>query len=160
LIPLSHQHQHALALCVRIDRAAPVPQDDLGKWQDEVAASFRNEIEVHFLAEEAVLFPAARRFKDFAPLIEELLEEHAELRRNFAAAEAKQMSRESLSAFAKRLSTHIRREEAQLFEGLQKRMTHQELARLGSDLKEALRNATQACSIRAAANPSGGKKKG
>ena len=25
LIPLSHQHQRALALCVRIDRAQPIP---------------------------------------------------------------------------------------------------------------------------------------
>jgi len=33
LIPLSHQHQHALALCVRIERASPISADDLEAWQ-------------------------------------------------------------------------------------------------------------------------------
>jgi hemerythrin-like domain-containing protein len=28
LIPLSRQHQHALALCVRIERASPIPETD------------------------------------------------------------------------------------------------------------------------------------
>ena len=41
LIPLSHQHQRALALCVRIDRAQPIPDADLLTWQAEIA-SFSN----------------------------------------------------------------------------------------------------------------------
>ena len=32
LIPLSRQHQHALALCVRIERASPVHKADLAAW--------------------------------------------------------------------------------------------------------------------------------
>jgi hypothetical protein len=36
LIPLSHQHQRALALCVRIDRAQPIPDADLEAWQAEI----------------------------------------------------------------------------------------------------------------------------
>ena len=62
LIPLSHQHQRALALCVRIDRAQPIPDAALEDWQAEIAQDFEQEIAVHFAAEESVLFPAARNF--------------------------------------------------------------------------------------------------
>jgi len=60
LVPLSRQHQHALALCVRIDRAAPIAEPDLAAWQAEIGQHFRAEIRVHFAAEEQFVFPAAR----------------------------------------------------------------------------------------------------
>ena len=80
LIPLSHQHQRALALCVRIDRASPIPASDMAAWQAEVAQEFKSEISIHFAAEERVLFPLAREFKELAALADELLHEHTELR--------------------------------------------------------------------------------
>ena len=64
LIPLSHQHQRALALCVRIDRAQPIPDADLQAWQEEIEQHFEQEIKFHFAAEESVLFPAARGFPE------------------------------------------------------------------------------------------------
>src|SRR6202023_1030558 len=64
LIPLSRQHQHALALCVRIDRASPIADSDLAAWQAEVTQLCQAEIEIHFTAEEQALFPAARRFEE------------------------------------------------------------------------------------------------
>jgi len=48
LIPLSRQHQHALALCVRIDRASPVGDSGMAAWQSEIAQIFQSEIRVHF----------------------------------------------------------------------------------------------------------------
>ena len=36
LIPLSRQHQHALALCVRIERASPIANSDLKAWQESI----------------------------------------------------------------------------------------------------------------------------
>jgi hypothetical protein len=60
LIPLSHQHQRALALCVRIDRAQPIPDADLQAWQAEIEQHFEPEIRVHFAAEESVLFRRMR----------------------------------------------------------------------------------------------------
>ena len=51
LIPLSHQHQRVLALCVRIDRAAPIQQKDLPAWQLEAAELFREEVAIHFAAD-------------------------------------------------------------------------------------------------------------
>ncbi|MBZ5680695.1 MAG: hemerythrin domain-containing protein [Acidobacteriia bacterium] len=145
LIPLSHQHQHALALCVRIDRATPVPNADLEAWQAEIAQHFQQEISIHFAAEESVLFPAAREFAELAPVVEELLAEHAVLCEDFASAQERRMTAQSLRAFAQRLTAHVRKEERQLFEGMQKRMSGESLAKLGLHLDNALKDAAQAC---------------
>jgi iron-sulfur cluster repair protein YtfE (RIC family) len=151
LIPLSHQHQRALALCVRIDRASPIPNADLGAWQTEIAQHFRQEIQIHFAAEEAVLFPKCRELAGLAPLVEELLNDHAALREWFAKAETGTMSAAELSACAEKLSTHIRKEERLLFEGTQELLSAGELAALGVKLAEALKDAIQACAVPTAA---------
>jgi hemerythrin-like domain-containing protein len=145
LIPLSHQHQRALALCVRIDRAQPIPGADLQAWQVEIVFHFEQEIRIHFAAEESVIFPAARQFAELVPLVEELIAEHASLRKVFALAEARQLSAENLAGFAQQLSAHIRKEERQLFEGMQQLMKPAELANLGLRLEAALKDASQAC---------------
>ncbi len=147
LIPLSRQHQKALALCVRIDRAQPIPNADLEAWQAEIEQHFEQEIKFHFAAEEQVLFPAARHFPELVPLVEELVADHATLRESFSQAEARRMSAESLTAFAQKLSTHIRKEERQLFESMQHLMTPEELAQLGEQLEAALKDAAQSCML-------------
>jgi hemerythrin-like domain-containing protein len=147
LIPLSRQHQHALALCVRIDRASPIPGDDLPSWQQELTREFEAEIKFHFAAEERVLFPAARRFKELAALADELQAEHVLLRKSFSEAEARRMTPSELSAFAERLARHIRIEERQLFERMQELLKPEELATLGVQLEDALKDAAQACSL-------------
>jgi iron-sulfur cluster repair protein YtfE (RIC family) len=147
LIPLSHQHQRALALCVRIDRASPVSMADLEAWQAEIAQSFQNEIGIHFAAEEQVLFPAAVAFSELGRLVKELIAEHATLRADFACAEQRAMSPQHLLGFAQRLSAHIRKEERLLFERMQELMNAGELAELGARLGVALKDATQACAL-------------
>ena len=147
LIPLSHQHQHALALCVRIDRASPVPEADLEAWQAEIAQHFESEIRIHFAAEEQVLFPAAREVEELRSLVDELLADHRVLRESFGESERRQMSAERLSEFARRMSAHIRKEERQLFERIQQLLNAEELTRLGSELEKALAAASQACIV-------------
>ncbi|MGB8060657.1 MAG: hemerythrin domain-containing protein [Candidatus Sulfotelmatobacter sp.] len=145
LIPLSHQHQHALALCVRIERASPIAQADLAAWQAEIAQLFLSEIQFHFAAEEGVLFPAAREFAELVPLVEELLLDHEWLRGQFARAAIETMTAEDVRALAERLSAHIRKEERQLFERLQERMSVEEMTSTGRKLDEALKDSQQAC---------------
>ncbi|HEY3973438.1 MAG TPA: hemerythrin domain-containing protein [Candidatus Sulfotelmatobacter sp.] len=147
LIPLSRQHQHALALCVRIDRASPIGDADLSAWQAEIAQQFQMEIGFHFAAEEQVLFPGARKFQELVPLVDDLIADHAALRARFAQAEGGKMHAADLSAFAQRMSAHIRKEERQLFERMQGLMTQEELARLGENLQAALADAAQACAL-------------
>jgi len=145
LIPLSHQHQRALALCVRIDRARPIPVAGLESWQAEIEQLFEQEIKFHFSAEEQVLFPAARQFPELVPLADELIADHAVLHESFTQAQARTMSADSLRAFALQLSNHIRKEERQLFERLQRLMNARDLAALGVHLEAALKDAAQSC---------------
>jgi hemerythrin-like domain-containing protein len=151
LIPLSHQHQRALALCVRIDRAQPIPDRDLEAWQVEIEQHFRQEIGIHFAAEEQVLFPAARHFGELIPLVDELIAEHAVLRQSFSQAEARSMTPEGLPALAQQLSAHIRKEERQLFERMQQSMSREDLSVLGAKLDAALEDAAQSCVLPSAA---------
>jgi hemerythrin-like domain-containing protein len=147
LVPLSRQHQHALALCVRIDRASPIADSDRAAWQAEITQLCQSEIEIHFVAEEKVVFPEARRFPEFDALVHDLITDHAVLRAMFADAAAEQMSDASLLAVAQRLSAHIRKEERQLFEDLQEVLSAEELALMGQHLEEALKDAGQLCAV-------------
>ena len=153
LIPLSRQHQHALALCVRIDRAAKAGKLALESWNAEVAGMFEQEITHHFAAEEEELFPACTRVPQLRELVSELLQEHAELRRYFAQAADGQLGQEELMAFGEKLSAHIRKEERQLFEDVQKLMSEGDLAKLRVTLARSLDNAPSACSIRGEPTP-------
>lgn len=141
LIQLSRQHQHALALCVRLERALRAGTVDLGAWQLEVHQHYANEVQFHFAAEEKVLFPAVRRFPELAALVEELGGEHERLRKYFVHAEQGTMNQGELEMFAKLLSGHIRKEERQLFEAMQQRMRQEELKSLGDELARALEDA-------------------
>jgi hemerythrin-like domain-containing protein len=148
LIQLSRQHQHALAVCVRIERALRERAVDLGAWKLEMHQLYADEVRFHFAAEEKVLFPATRRFAELAALVEELCSDHERLRHCFGRAEKGAINQAELGAFAKLLSRHIRKEERQLFEAIQKRMRPEELASLGDELARALEDAVQACRLR------------
>lgn len=147
LIPLSRQHQHTLALCVRLERALQAGTVDLPAWQQEIAQQFAQEIQFHFAAEENVLFPAAGRFPELAALVEGLTDEHGCLRAYFARASENTMNGDELAEFAKLLSGHIRKEERQLFEAIQRLVPVEEMKALGEELVRALEGAAQACRI-------------
>lgn len=147
LIPLSHQHQHALALCVRIERASPIPENNLSAWQAEIVQLCRSEIAIHFDAEETIVFPAAHRFAELDSLVDQLLTDHRDLRCEFGRAEAQNMSASDLLKFAQRLAAHIRKEERNLFERLQELLSREELDRIGQQLEDALKEASQSCAI-------------
>ncbi|MFZ0955567.1 MAG: hemerythrin domain-containing protein [Candidatus Sulfotelmatobacter sp.] len=143
LIPLSRQHQHALALCVRVERASPIAEADLPAWRAEIALQFEQEIRIHFAAEELMVFPAARGFAELISLVEELVAEHARLREWFSRAES--LSSAELGLFVRALSEHIRKEERQLFERMQGLMSREGLAALGARLEDAHKDAGRAC---------------
>lgn len=141
LIPLSHQHQHALALCVQIDRSLQAGTADLQALQAQIRTMFNLEIRWHFAAEEEVLFPAAAGFPELKPLVEQLLREHAALRQCFGRAERQELDAAALLNFAQLLSAHIRKEERQLFEGCQRLFPAAQLAEVGAALDSALHRA-------------------
>jgi len=148
LAPLSRQHQHALALCVRLNRALESDDIDLDVWQAEIAQQFEAEIAGHFAAEEKDVFPQAARFSELRGLVQELLGEHENLRKLFARAAAREMDALGLAEFGEKLALHIRKEERELFEGMQKHMNADELNALGQALERELPAAV--CAVSAA----------
>src|SRR3954469_1322296 len=135
LVPLSRQHQHALAICVRIQRAlTPDATAEVASWEQEVEALFSAEIQYHFASEEEIIFPAAAKHAELHTVVEELRREHAALRDAVQAAAERRLGSAGLVEFASALSSHIRKEERQLFEEMQRLLTPDELHTLGSAL--------------------------
>ncbi len=136
LIPLSHQHQHALALCVRLERAPKASADEIANWNREIDQIFQSEIRFHFDAEERLLFPEAAKFPAIGALIGELLREHGLLRKFFTRAANGELDGPALAEFAALLSGHVRTEERQLFEDCQRLMTPEQMARIGAAMDQ------------------------
>lgn len=147
LIPLSHQHQHVLALCVRLDRALQGGEVDREAWQAEMQQIFEQEVGIHFAAEEKELFPVAEKFAEMNLLVRELINEHVTLRELFARAGRRDLQSADLELFVHTLARHVRKEERQLFEGLQRAMTADDLSAVGMALAEALKPATRVCAV-------------
>jgi iron-sulfur cluster repair protein YtfE (RIC family) len=148
LVPLSHQHQRVLALCVRLDRAIHGGEVDLEVWQAEIQQHFESEVSIHFAAEEKVIFPAASELAHLKAISDELRAEHDGLRELFSRATQREFDLASLAEFVEKLAQHIRKEERQLFEGMQAAMTPEQLSQLGTALSDALSEAHTSCSLR------------
>jgi hemerythrin-like domain-containing protein len=135
LIPLSQQHQHGLALCVLTERA--LKSDRSAATIERLArkAIDRYEIELtnHFAIEEELLFPLIERELGKMTMIGELVADHRDLEgmvdrlRNAPSAE-------SLEQFCELLRRHIRREENELFQDVQRRLPKDVLAHAGEEI--------------------------
>jgi hemerythrin-like domain-containing protein len=131
LIPLSHQHHNGLALCVLTRRslAADSSPENLAKLARRVIDRYELELVNHFEIEEEVLFPACGPM----PLIGELLREHRAIEALIAQLRTAP-SVEPLEQFCGLLSNHIRREENQLFEQIQRALPREVLDRAGCEI--------------------------
>lgn len=143
LIPLSHQHQHGLALAVLIERglkADPSPQKAT-ELCGKVADMFELELVHHFEVEEQVLFPAVRDSLASDAIVDQLIAQHREMEslagRLAAAPEGDRIA--LLREFGELLSGHIRIEERQLFQEVQEKIPPQELSELGAQIDSRLR---------------------
>jgi hemerythrin-like domain-containing protein len=135
LVPLSRQHHDALALCVLTRRSL---QEDPSS-ANIVALTQRaiefHELELthHFEIEEQTLFPAIGSTLGSLPLIDELIADH----RNVEAIIVQmgiQPGDSLLAEFTGLLSRHIRREESELFEDIQRRLSPEVLQRLATEI--------------------------
>ncbi|MCY4628341.1 MAG: hemerythrin domain-containing protein [Acidobacteria bacterium] len=135
LIPLSHQHQHGLALTVFIDRglkAEPTREKGL-ELAAKVARAAEVELLGHFRVEEEILFPAVRRYLASGELLDRLIAEHRvmeDLVRRIAHATDEDRI-PLLKRFGEVLHGHIRTEERQLFQDIQERLDASRLKELG-----------------------------
>ena len=143
LIPLSHQHHNGLALCVLTRRslAADSSPGNIAKLARRVIDRYELELVNHFEIEEHVLFPACGPMPGVFEMIHELLAEHRQIESLIAQLRATP-SAALLMQFCDVLSRHIRREENQLFEQIQRELPREILDRTGSEID---RRAVRVC---------------
>jgi len=133
LIPLSHDHQHALALSVHIRRAlsGATAESAVQTLANSVISHFETEMRGHFECEEAVLFPALVGIEDTRLLIAELVRQHRDL-----AALVDQLRWQPddrlLESFAELLTPHVRKEERVVFEEAQRLLSREQMDVMGS----------------------------
>ncbi|MEO8659406.1 MAG: hemerythrin domain-containing protein [Bryobacteraceae bacterium] len=135
LIPLSHQHHNALALCVLIERSLRSDRSDRNVALQSQKTIDRYEIELtnHFALEEELLFPAARGC-GLTALADELTAEHREFERMVHDLRTTPSASLLLDSAAL-LRRHVRREENDLFEQIQRLIDRDLLNRLGGELE-------------------------
>jgi hemerythrin-like domain-containing protein len=124
LIPLSHDHQHALAMALRLQRAASRSDEQRAELVEQLLAFVRDELEPHFAQEEALLDVAVAA--DPEPALvdgrDQILAEHRALRERIAQlagssdAAADTVGLEQLGAA---LHDHVRFEERVVFAAMQ-----------------------------------------
>jgi hemerythrin-like domain-containing protein len=139
LIPLSHQHHNGLALCVMTRRAlaADPSAGNVARLAERAIARYEVEMANHFEIEEQVLFPLCAP----APLVALLVEDHRTMEGQIAQLRAAPTAA-LLEQFCALLSTHIRREENELFEEIQRVMPREVLDRAGREID---RRAVRVC---------------
>jgi hemerythrin-like domain-containing protein len=131
LIPLSHQHQHALALCLLTEKAFVADPNNLHAADQarQIVEQFDGEMRAHFEVEEQMLFPMLRPFPNLSNLVAELIAEH---QRITAMVDELRLasSRDMMLAFAGLLRRHVRKEESELFEQAQRLLSREQLDRI------------------------------
>ncbi len=121
LIPLSHDHHHALALALQCRKHAlgqvhPGNPKALSVHTDKVKAFFHKSLRLHFEAEEKVLFPLmVSESRDAEPLVAQLVREHEQMLKDVTALEGESQLPETLFNLGDLLERHIRSEERELF---------------------------------------------
>jgi hemerythrin-like domain-containing protein len=131
LIPLSHQHHNGLALCVLTRRslAADSSKENVARLAKRATDRFEIELVNHFQIEEQVLFPACGPMA----IVTELLRDHRAMEALVERLRS-DPSADVLEEFCELLSSHIRREEKDLFEEVQRTLPREVLDRMGKEI--------------------------
>lgn len=144
LILLSHDHHHGLALALRcrkqaLGRIKPMGLQGLEERAGEVKEFFSKNLERHFQAEEEILFPAIRSCASESwQMVEDLIEEHRQLRNEMARLEEKEKLSKALFDLGDLLERHIRREERELFPLFENRVGAAEAERVKEEIEKIL----------------------
>lgn len=132
LVPLSHDHHRALALCVFTRRALARDggAENVSRQARRIVEQFDSEIRDHFEFEERVLFPALEGHPSVAELVVELMLEHRTLY-SLIGDLREGGGRAAVEEFCEVLRGHVRKEERLLFEEAQRLLTRAELDAIG-----------------------------
>ena len=114
LIPVSHDHHHALVEAKRLRRAADRDDDPSGAATAFVRF-FRTSSVPHFREEEETLFPLVIDVEEARTLLVQALLDHQHLHALVTTLEAGRDVRATMRELGERLEAHVRLEERQLF---------------------------------------------
>lgn len=128
LIPLSHQHHNGLVLCVMTRRE--LGAGHVEKLARRVIDRFEIELVNHFEIEEQVLFPLSGDRE----LVDRLVAEHRAIEGIVEQLRVRPTA-ELLEQFCTILTVHIRLEESQLFEAMQRQLTRDALDQAGAEIE-------------------------
>ncbi len=136
LIPLSHDHHHALKLCVLTRRALPPGASPaaIAAQAQEIVHKFDEEIHDHFVFEEQTVFPLLVSFPAIRNLIADLLKDHRTMEAFIERMRAP-VDWSVIDDFCDTLEQHVRKEEQLLFEEAQRVLTRQQLDEIGLQRK-------------------------
>ena len=123
LIPLSHDHHHALWLSLKI-RTGFKKGIDPSRIKKHTDWFFKVHLIHHFEIEERYIFPILGQDHE---LVKRALAEHRKLEELFRSTEDVE---KNLVLIEEKLESHVRFEERILFEEIQKVATHAELKRI------------------------------
>ena len=144
LIALSQEHHHGLALALRCRKQAlgqmkPTGIAGLRERANEFVDFYRIHLAAHFRAEEEILFPRMRMLVPMsAALLDELLEQHEQVRRIVPPVKAGSGLAKSLFDLGDLLERHIRKEERELFPLFELHVDSKQAERIGAELKDQL----------------------
>ena len=134
LIPLTHDHHHALAQARRLKAAAKGSDEDRLRQAREFLDFFESDTLVHFREEEEVVFPLAVDDVRAAALIGRVVLQHVQIHalvaRLAAEVEAGRVTAETEGAVAGALEKHIRLEEREVFPVIQEVVPDGELTEI------------------------------
>jgi quercetin dioxygenase-like cupin family protein len=135
LIPLSHDHHHALVAARRLRQAAKTEQIERGAAVAEFLGFFATETVAHFRLEEEVLFPTLARAGDEAgELLVRALLDHQRVRAMVAELERGRTAGSPDASVMRQLgelmAEHVRLEERQLFPLIERLIGERTLAAL------------------------------
>jgi hemerythrin-like domain-containing protein len=135
LASLSREHHHELSLARTLRRAAAAPSEERLAVAAEYLAHFFGPTAEHFRQEEESVFPLFVRHAGPTPLVDRILREHMELqglaRELRAQVAAGEVEPQTLEALGVLLHDHVRLEERELFEQIQRVVPSAELEALG-----------------------------
>jgi iron-sulfur cluster repair protein YtfE (RIC family) len=124
LVLLSNEHHHELVHARRLLRAAGAGSKQRLAVASAYVDAFFTETVEHFRREEEILFPLYLRHAGSTPVLERILREHMELqglvRALRAAVAAGDIPPETLRGLGGLLHDHVRVEERELFEEIER----------------------------------------
>ncbi|MGA2738825.1 MAG: hemerythrin domain-containing protein [Bryobacteraceae bacterium] len=136
LVPLSHQHHNALAMCVLTRRSLreDASSANVAKLAQRAIDRYELELANHFEIEEQILFPAIENALGEFPLVSSLVAQHRQME-DLVAQLRCAPDAALLERLCGLLTEHIRREESDVFQAVQSRLPEALLRELGAAIE-------------------------